>query len=987
MHSAMWAAWLAITLGSLTRLAAQTLPPSEAEAALLSPQVAAGSMQVPAGVQVTLFAAEPAVMQPIGFCIDDRRRLWVAEALNYPDKGSDRDRILILTDEDGDGRHDQRRVFYEGLNYVTGIEVGFGGAWVMSPPNFYFIPDGDGDDVPDGPPQIVLDGFGIHANAHNIANGLAWGPDGWLYGTHGRTNWSLVGRPGAGPDERVRFDGGVYRYHPVRQIWEPYADGTTNPWGIDWNDYGAAFVCNCVNPHLFQVIQGAHYEPWRGRESSQFAYQRIDTIADHLHFVGLRDVRSGLGSAAEDAAGGGHAHCGTMIYLGDNFPDAYRNTLFTNNIHGRRINNDRLERHGSGYIASHAPDLMKSRDPWFMGVTLAYGPAGEIYVSDWSDTGECHSIRNTQKETGRIYRLTHGAVVAPAVDLQKLSSLELVELQWHANDWYVRHARRVLQERHAQGASMTDVHARLRGKFASLGGDVPRLLRALWCLYVTGGATTEWLTGCLEHPSQDVRSWSVTLLCDAAPPAEPVRQRLVQLARSEPAAVVRLSLACGLQRLPLAERWELAEALLSRGEDAHDANLPLMLWYGCEPLVAVDLPRFERLIAMSDLDRVRTNGARRIMDSPARSQGLELIMQRLAQAPVAADALSLLEGILQGVEGERQVAMPDSWPAAYSRLMQRQEPQLRDRAVRLAVKFDDKQALAQLQLLAQDEKAAVVDRQRALEALTAKRPAGWDRVLLGLLNDSALRGPALRALATFDDPQIAAAVVALYPQLDASDRQTALMTLATRAAWADVLLHALESQSIAASDLTAYPVRLMRALGNADIDRRLTKLWGTLRETPQQRTEQVAKVKAWLAPALASGANLQRGSELFAKHCGTCHRLFGTGGEIGPDLTGAQRHNLDYMLETILDPSAAVSKDYQMEILRTVDGRVLTGLVEATGQRTLSVQTINERVVLPVEEIEERKLTEVSMMPSGLLELLRDDEIRDLFAFLQQTQQ
>ena len=126
---------------------------------------------------------------------------------------------------------------------------------------------------------------------------------------------------------------------------------------------------------LFQVIQGAHYEPWRGRKSSQYAYQRIDTIADHLHFVGLGNVRNGLGSDAEDAAGGGHAHCGTMIYLGDSFPASYRNQLFTNNIHGRRINNDLLRRKGSGYVASHGPDLMRSQDPWFMGVTLAYGPA------------------------------------------------------------------------------------------------------------------------------------------------------------------------------------------------------------------------------------------------------------------------------------------------------------------------------------------------------------------------------------------------------------------------------------------------------------------------------------------------------------------------------------------------------------------------------------------------------------------------------------
>ena len=217
----------------------------------LPPVEAASSMIVPDGFQVTLFAGEPDVRQPIGFCIDDRGRLWVAENYNYPTHmkpghgTKSGDRILIFEDTDGDGRFDERTVFYDKLNYVTGIEVGFGGAWVMSPPYFYFIPDRNADDKPDSEPVVLLDGFGNHANAHNLANGFAWGPDGWLYGTHGRTNWSMIGTPGTPDEKRVRFDGGVYRYHPTRHVWEPYADGTTNPWGIDWDDYGQIGRASC----------------------------------------------------------------------------------------------------------------------------------------------------------------------------------------------------------------------------------------------------------------------------------------------------------------------------------------------------------------------------------------------------------------------------------------------------------------------------------------------------------------------------------------------------------------------------------------------------------------------------------------------------------------------------------------------------------------------------------------------------------------------
>ena len=415
------------------------------------PLEAAKTMQVPKGFNVTLFAGEPDIKQPIGFCIDDRGRLWVAEANNYPDKkAGKKDRIIILEDTDGDGRHDKRIVFYDKLEYVSGIEVGFGGVWVMSIPNFYFIPDKDYDGVPDGEPVVLLDGFGTHANSHTIANGFAWGPDGWLYGTHGITNWSLLGKPGTPEAKRRRFEGGVWRYHPVRHVWESFAVGTTNPWGIDWNDFGHAFVCNCVNPHLFHIIQGAFYDPQRNRPAGKYSYERIATIADHLHFTNTKTIRAGIGTPEEDVAGGGHAHSGTMIYLGDNWPAKYRGDVFMNNIHGRRINHDRLARKGSGYTATHAPDVMRAADPWFVGVTLAYGPDGGVYVSDFSDTGECHHTRNTRKHTGRIYKITvYGKPKPWKGDIDKLSDEELLKLQSHQNDWFVRHARRVLQERQA----------------------------------------------------------------------------------------------------------------------------------------------------------------------------------------------------------------------------------------------------------------------------------------------------------------------------------------------------------------------------------------------------------------------------------------------------------------------------------------------------------------------------------------------------------
>jgi putative membrane-bound dehydrogenase-like protein len=570
-----------------------------------TPLEAAKTMEVPKGFNVTLFAGEPDIKQPIAFCIDDRGRLWVAEANNYPDKkAGKKDRIIILEDTDGDGRHDKRIVFYDKLEYVSGIEVGFGGVWVMSIPNFYFIPDADYNGVPDGEPVVLLDGFGTHANSHTIANGFAWGPDGWLYGTHGITNWSLPGKPGTPKEKRRRFEGGVWRYHPVRHIWEPFAIGTTNPWGIDWNEYGHAFVCNCVNPHLFHIIQGAHYEPSRNRPTGRFAYERILTIADHLHFTNTKTIRAGIGTPEEDAAGGGHAHSGTMIYLGDNWPAKYRGDVFMNNIHGRRINHDRLARKGSGYAASHAPDVMRARDPWFVGVTLAYGPDGGVYVSDFSDTGECHHTRNTQKHTGRIYKITFGKLKPWKGDIGKLNILKLVKLQSHPNEWFARHARRVLHERQAN----TSVLA----KTLKSSRSVPMRLRALWALRVTGNLDEKKLEGLLQDSSEHLRAWAIQLLCENRKPSEAARAEFARMAHEDKSPLVRLYLASAMQRLLLKQRVPVLAHLLAHTEDKDDQNLPLMYWYATEPVVAGDRVAAVKLLTACKVPKVRQFITRRM---------------------------------------------------------------------------------------------------------------------------------------------------------------------------------------------------------------------------------------------------------------------------------------------------------------------------------------------------------------------------------------
>ena len=194
----------------------------------LSPREAVGRLHAPPGFKITLAASEPDVQQPIAIAYDDRGRLWVAECYSYAGSNfteEKRDRILIFEDTDGDGIFDSRKVFHDHLNRLTGLAIGFGGVWVTTAPTLSFIPDRNCDDIPDGEPVALLDGWTMDAE-HNTVNGLSWGPDGWLYGRHGIKNSSLVGPPGAPASGRTMVSCGIWRFHPTRRVFEVVADGT-----------------------------------------------------------------------------------------------------------------------------------------------------------------------------------------------------------------------------------------------------------------------------------------------------------------------------------------------------------------------------------------------------------------------------------------------------------------------------------------------------------------------------------------------------------------------------------------------------------------------------------------------------------------------------------------------------------------------------------------------------------------------------------------
>jgi putative membrane-bound dehydrogenase-like protein len=948
----------------------------------LDPQAAAKAMTVPDGFRVTLFAGEPDVQQPIAQAIDDRGRLWVAEAYTYPmraPEGKGRDRILIFSDTDGDGHFDDRKVFAENLNLVSGLEIGFGGVWVGAAPEFLFIPDADGDDRPDGPPQVLLDGWG-YQDTHETLNTFTWGPDGWLYGCHGVFTFSNVGKPGTPKDKRTQINAGIWRYHPKKHVFEVFGEGTSNPWGIDFNDQGQAFITACVIPHLYHIIQGGRYERQAGQHYNKFTYDDIKTIAKHRHWIGATPHS---GNNRSDAAGGGHAHAGAMIYLGDAWPAAYRGQLFMNNIHGARLNVDQLTPHGSGYEGDRSPDFLFANDSWSQIINLQQGPDGQMYMIDWYDRNQCHhgNVEGHDRSNGRIFKISYGDNRPAPADINRLGDGELVNLLLSSNDWHVRHARRVIQER---GLNDEDARKNLI-EMAFKHDESSRRLRALWALHAAGMLDEDLLARGLANDDPYVRAWTIQLACEDRQPSASVLATSQKLAEQDSSPVVRLYLASAAGRIALADRWEIVSRLTRHGEDARDHNLPLMVWYAAEPLATIDAGRALQLALDGKIPQIATFMARRVA-ALGTSEALALVVGAISSRNDQASHAAMVAGLTEALRGKRQVEMPQPWPDAMKRIKQSGDPATISQAMALAATFGDTNAVDNMRSLVADTHATLEQRQGALAALLKVRDPQLAPTLQALLGDAGLRSAALRGLAQYDDPQTAAAILAAYTKLNSVERRDALATLSSRIDYAHALLDAVASKQVASADLSADLVRQLHNLKNQALDKKINEAWGTVRDTAEDKQEMIAHYKKIIGNRRQK-ADTALGRTVFAKTCQQCHTLFGTGGKVGPELTGSNRANLDYVLSNVLDSSALVGKDYQTTVIATSDGRVLTGIVRGEDNDAVTLVTANETVIVPKGEIDERTLSPKSMMPDDLWKPLSDHEVRSLVAYLASPEQ
>ena len=942
-------------------------------AGFLTGEQALAKMTVSEGFEAKLAAVEPMITQPMAFCWDDRGRLWVAENRDYETRGTGfsadgNSRILILEDTNGDGKFDTRQVFLEGIPFPAAIAVGFDGLWLGAPPNLLFVPDKDRDDKADGAFEVRLTGWGIQ-DRHETLNSFHWGPDGWLYGCQGFATRSTVGKPADGgkifrkgdsfpaeiPVKDGQYiDGGVWRYHPTKDRFEVVAHGFSNPWGIDFNDHGQIFITACVIPHLWHVIPGGIYHRQGGRHINPHVYDDIKTIADHRH-------RS--------------AHGGARIYLADEFPKEYRDRIMMANIHEHNVITDILKPSGSGFIGHHGDEPLCANDNAWVGFSMEIGPDGAAYVLDWHDTEICGSAVH-DKDTGRIYRLApKGLPGKTGINLAAQSDLELVGLLTHRNDWYSRRARVLLQHRAAAGQLDAAVPAKLWELFAQSKTSAHQL-RALWALHITQNLPADRLLPLLDHAEPYVRGWAIQLLGEDRNYSPAALAKLAAMAEKDSSPIVRLYLAAALQRMPLADRWPIANKLVAHAEDAADHNLPKMLWFGIEPMVEADATRALALATQSKIPLLVPYIARRAVAA----KQLEPVAAALLSNTDLALRLQLVEGVRDGLKslGRNGVTKPKNWDEAFAALDATKDAKLTDFTAQIGQLFGDAKA-ADAQLAVLKDKAAPIERRRQiLTAFARDAYAAALPVVMSLLDEPAIRRDAIRALASFDAPQVAPTLIKRYATLSAAEKAEVVLTLSTRRSNASALVAALKNKAIPKTDVTASDARqLYRVLGPSFVE-----FWGPITQLASDKQAEIAKYKAMLTDAEIAKADTSQGRAIYERTCMACHKLYGAGGIIGPELTGSNRADLDYILSQIINPSEVMQDSYQLVIVTTRDGRTLSGTVVAEDNQQLTLRLVGQDSIVTKSEILSREKSPVSMMPEGLLKTLKDNEVRDLIGYL-----
>jgi putative heme-binding domain-containing protein len=937
----------------------------------LSPQEAIKKMKVPDGFSVELVAAEPDIVNPVAMTFDEKGRIWITESLEYPrrDAGPGRDRVKVLESTRGDGKYDKITVFAEGLNIPSGIAVGHGGVWVANSPDILFYKIGP-DGKAAGKPEVVVTGFG-RDDTHELPNSLTWGPDGWLYGLNGVFNRSHVKQG----DKTFDFTCALFRIHPKTHEFQLFCEGTSNPWGVAFDNDGSAFVSACVIDHLWHLTETGYYHR-QGGAYPPFVWE-LGSIVKHKHQKA--------------------AYCGLHFFDSDAYPPEYREKLYMGNIHGGCINSDELTRDGSTYFAKPRPDFLTANDAWFMPVVQKTGPDGCLYILDWYDRYHCYQDANRDpkgidRERGRLYRVRYkDTPPAGQFDLTKESDDELIKQLASPNVLFRDLAQRVLCERDS-------ADARPKLEKLVLDDDAPRKARmhALWSLVGTGKLTPAFHEKLLAHRDASFRAWGVRAAGNFGKVEPAVRDKVLSMAKDE-ARDVQLQVAIAAKKLEGVDPLPVYFRVLAACGD--DKLIPAIVWQNMHPLLEsrdgafVDLLLKTELAETPSLKRMMPRVVDRLLGRQRRDPTSVVVLLEAFSAGKNAEpvfARACLVGLANKLQtGELSRNHFEAGRAKEVLTLLRNnlrgkpnDPLYFDSAL-LATTLNEPSGYAPVREAFLSKDRTETDRLKALGALIAAN----DQVLLDTITPTleagslSFRAQVLEALGRRDHPTVGEQVLKAYPKLEPELQPKAIELLTQRPAWSKLLLRDIAAKKIPAGAVNANEARMLLGSKDADLVKQARAIWGSVREERNpEREKVVADMRKFLTQTKGDAV---KGQEVFKNFCAQCHKIHGEGKEVGPDITANGRATFEQLLSNVFDPSLVVGAGYQATKVTTKRGRTVTGLLtEETPQHVVLKQQGGESVTIAHDEIDEINRLKVSLMPEGIEKQLKPEEIADLFAFL-----
>ncbi len=960
----------------------------------LSPEVALAALKPGQDFIIETVLTEPTITQPLYTEFDERGRLWVTEYIQYPQpaglqvltwdnhlrsifdavpppppyekpehqKFVGSDRISIHEDTNADGTFDSHKVFADGLNIVTSTCQGDGGVWVMNPPYLLFFPDENQDDIPDEAPEVHLSGFGLE-DTHSVANSLKWGPDGWLYGCTGSTVTARVRVTTKPEDDPLAFFGqNIWRYHPPTHAFELFAEGGWNTFGVDFDLQGRLYSGTNGGMQAVYFVQGGFYQKGFGKHGPHTNPHAFD----YFYGIPIEGKQPRLVNQ-------------WVPYAGGAFP-GHEGHFFGVNCLANELAVLAVKPDGSTFRSTVLPAAITTEDVWFRPVHATTGPDGALYVADFYDARITHvdPRDNWDRDHGRIYRLRHREGKShPHLNLKEATIPALVAYLEHPNQWHRWTARRLLVERQDPSA-LSNLKETLT-------------LERLWTIHQLGALDELTALVALQHDDVHVRLWTIRLLADSKLPLSPSLYEIVHsLARStEPELISQL--AASLQRFPTDQALPLLAQVLLKEQFTSDPYIPSQLWWALETHVGkapdavlswlAETPLWQTPIFETKLASLL---ARRLASDPSEAN-LTRLAQLLETAPNTITS-ALIQGIDAGLQGITLTTIPSALDRSLVRVSS-QNPQSLDTllfGLRLQSAGARETALTRIQSRGKG-------RLDLIKALAESPTQKLTEILLALAEkepDPEVQRTAIHALQRTQDPTIPQRLLkitspALLPSI--------LTVLSGRPSWAAQLLKALEADTIAIQDLTIDQILVIKSHGNPTLIQRLEKLT----TKPEPSSAKQTKIQATLAHLKEheGKGDAKAGATVFSQICAACHQLFDQGAHIGPDLTGYDRSNREFLVTAIIDPNLGVREEYELTTitLRPADENaeptIVSGFVRALTDTQLTLQDLTGQITnLATRDILKKENAATSLMPEGLLETLTETQLQDLFAYLQFTQ-